>query len=228
MINLKKEEKSHKTFSFSEEDFVNIKWQNIGKNKRIFISDSELLNENEERCAFLNSLISYIEQKTGKNCSYIPVNETEPYEVNRFYAQYAPELLDYDGCYVENNSLAWNRSNREWHVSYYYKNKTLHIILDNEKRDYQVVKNFLGFSVNLRMGYYIPHPEPEDKFRIMDEKKITEKASSDKREKLTTLLMLWQELVLLCYYFSDCPSTYKKYRTGHLPCPVVFINDMLQ
>lgn len=133
MINLKKEEKPHKTFSFSEEDFANIRWQNIGKKKRIFIPDSELPDENEERCAFLDSLISYIEQKTGKHCSYIPINETEPYEVNGFYVQYAPELLDYDGCYVKNDSLVCDRNSRKWHVSYYYKNKTLHIILDNER-----------------------------------------------------------------------------------------------
>ena len=226
MINLEKKENLTKAVSFGEEDFSKIKWQNLKENKRIFIPYSELPEGSVERRAFLDSLTSFIEKETGKHCSYIPVNETEPYEVNGFYVQLAPELLDFRGKYVENNSLVCDRGNGEWHVSYYYENNAPHIVLDNEDGCYMVVKNLSEFSSLLGAGHLIPiHKKEEDNqdseedVAVIDESKCIDD-KCEKNEKINKVILTVGDILLLIGFVI-------LFVFG-LKCLIEFANDVIE
>ncbi|MCM1473595.1 MAG: hypothetical protein NC040_06030, partial [Muribaculaceae bacterium] len=111
-INLNKEKinENKELAVFSDEDFENINLDNIKENKRIFIPYDELPDSEEMRYSYLESLVSFIEHKTEKHCSYFLVNETEPYEVSGFYIQAAPELKDRNGIYVSNNEFVYDKN----------------------------------------------------------------------------------------------------------------------
>lgn len=166
-INLNKEkicENKNPAF-FSDENFANINLDNIKENKRIFIPYDELPDSEEMRYSYLESLVSFIEQKTEKHCSYFPVNETEPYEVSGFYIQIATELKDRNGVYVSNNDFVYDKNGVKWHVTYYYKNNQPCILIDNDSSGYVIVSGLSEFSLN-----------PDDdslKEKISDDKKIS-------------------------------------------------------
>lgn len=160
-INLKKEKHSkEKAIRFTDDDFADINLDSIRKNERIFIPYDKLPDDEEQQRSYFDSLISFIDRETGIRCSYLLVNETEPYEVRGFYIQTAPELLDCDRIYIKAGDVVYNRSNRKWHVSYYFKDDTPRIILDNEKGEYMVVKSLSEFSS--RDGFRIPPKFDED------------------------------------------------------------------
>lgn len=117
-INLSKEQikEPQKAVNFSDEDFANIDIKNITENKRIFIPYDKLPDSEEMRCFYLESLLSLIERKTGKRCSYATVYESEPYEVSGVYIQIAPELRDRNGKYVNNNDFVYDKNGVKWHV----------------------------------------------------------------------------------------------------------------
>lgn len=160
-INLKKEEHSkEKAIRFTDDDFADINLDSIRKNERIFISYDKLPDNESERYAYLNSLVSFIDRETGIRCSYVYVNVTMPYEVRGFYIRVAPELTDCDGIYVKAGDTVYDRMYDKWHVSYYCKDNAYHIILDNEKGEYMVVRSLTEFSS--RDGYLIPPKFDED------------------------------------------------------------------
>lgn len=160
-INLKKEKHSkEKAIIFTDDDFADINSDSIRKNERIFIPYDKLPDDEEQQRSYLDSLISFIDREMGIRCSYLLVNETEPYEVRGFYIQTAPELVDCHGRYIKSGDVVYDRKNWKWHVSYYCKDNTPHIILDNEKGEYMVVKSLAEFSsIN---GFTIPPKFDED------------------------------------------------------------------
>ena len=149
-INLNKEKisESKEPVVFSDENFENINLDNLKENKRIFIPYDELPDSEEMRYSYLESLISFIERKTEKHCSYFLVHETEPYEVSGFYIQSAPELKDRNGIYVSNNDFVYDKNGVKWHVIYYYKNNQPCILIDNDSSGYAVVSSLSEFSLN--------------------------------------------------------------------------------
>ncbi len=149
-INLSKEQSKepHKAVNFTDEDFANIDIKNIMENKRIFIPYDKLPDDKEMRCSYLESLLSLIERKTGKHCSYFTVNEFEPYEVNGVYIQTAPELRDRSGKYVNNNDFVYDKDGVKWQVCYYYKNNQIRILIDNDTFGYAVISNLSEFALN--------------------------------------------------------------------------------
>lgn len=167
-INLSKEQiNEHKeSVVFSDEDFVNVNLNNIKENKRIFIPYDELPDSEEMRYSYLESLVSFIERRTGKHCSYFLVNETEPYEVSGFYIQTAPELKDRNGIYVSNNDFIYDKNGVKWHVTYYYKNNQPCILIDNDISGYVVVSNLSEFFLNLDDGISENTEEIDEKYMI--------------------------------------------------------------
>lgn len=149
-IKLDKEEyiKIEQSVDYTDEDFGNISLSNIRENKRIFIPYDELPDNEEQRFSYLESLISFIERKTGKHCSYFLVNETEPYEVSGFYVQTALELKDRNGKYVNNNDYVYDKDGVKWHVCYYYKNNQPCILIDNDTSGYVIVTSLRQFTLN--------------------------------------------------------------------------------
>lgn len=102
MINLEKEEKLNSSENLAEDDLQSINRQKIRENTRIFIPCSELPNDNDERCEFLDSMVHFMDKETGKHYSYISANETELYEMKGFYiqaeAEYADDNVDVVSC----------------------------------------------------------------------------------------------------------------------------------
>ncbi|MCM1508076.1 MAG: hypothetical protein NC177_13235 [Ruminococcus flavefaciens] len=196
-INLNKEKinENKETTVFSDENFENINLNNIMENKRIFIPYDELPDSEEMRYSYLESLVSFIERKTEKHCSYFPVNETEPYEVSGFYIQTATELKDRNGVYVSNNDFVYDKNGVKWHVTYYYKNNQLCILIDNDSSGYVVVSGLSDFSLN-----------PDDDFddddldlvgEISDDKKTPDKISIAKIALLVIVCVI--AIILLIY-----------------------------
>lgn len=190
MINLKKEEKSNQSFSFSEEDFSKFKWQNLKENERIFIPYSELPEGNVERYAFLDSLVAFIKQETGKHCSYILVNKTEPYEVNGFYIQLAPELLDRNGNYIKCDDIVYDRGGYEWHVIYYFQDNQLCILIDSGD-EYQVVTSLSEYSLNPDDDF-----EEDDEEINADDYELTD-SKCEKNEKINKVILTVGGILLL-------------------------------
>lgn len=133
---------------FLSEKFSNINLNVLKENKRIFIPYSELPKNDEQLHSYLDELTAFIEQKIGKHYSYFLVSETEPYEVNGFYIQTAPEIKDRNGNYVNNNDYIYDENSVKWHVTYYYKNNQPCILIDNDDYGYMVVTSLKDFSLN--------------------------------------------------------------------------------
>ncbi len=186
-INLSKEQiNEHKeSVVFSDEDFVNVSLNNIKENKRIFIPYDELPDSEEMRYSYLESLVSFIERRTGKHCSYFLVNETEPYEVSGFYIQTAPELKDRNGVYVSNNDFIYDKNGVKWHVTYYYKNNQPCILIDNDISGYVVVSSLSEFTLN-----------PDDDFLKEIPKNDNEKITSEDKQSFHFMFSPYQILVL--------------------------------
>lgn len=177
-INLKKKQHIEvRKKEFADEDFADINLNNIMNNERIFIPYDELPDSDEQRSAYLECLVSFIERKTEKHCSYFLVSETEPYEVSGFYIQTAPELRDCHGNYIATDGYVYDRKDTKWHVSYYYKDNAPHIILDNEEGNYQIVKNLSEFSSV--SAYLIPAPNDLQECNAADEDNLTMEIKKD-------------------------------------------------
>lgn len=99
MVNLEKEEKSNSFENLAEDDLQSINRQKIRENTRIFIPCSELPNDNDERCKFLDGMVHFMEKETGKHYSYISADETELYEMKGFYIQAKTENEAIDSNY---------------------------------------------------------------------------------------------------------------------------------
>lgn len=202
-INLNKEKISEnkEPVVFSDENFENINLDNIKENKRIFIPYDELPDSEEMRYSYLESLVSFIERRTEKHCSYFLVSETEPYEVSGFYIQIATELKDRNGVYVSNNDFVYDKNGIKWHVTYYYKNNQPCILIDNDSSGYIVVSSLSEFSLN-----------PDDDFLNEDfDVSLTEKISDDKKTsdkisiaKIIILIILCVGSIILITYSLIC------------------------
>lgn len=99
MINLEKKEKSNSFENLAEDDLQSINRQKIRENTRIFIPCSELPNDNDERCKFLDGMVHFMEKETGRHYLYISANETALYEMKGFYIQAKTENEAIDSNY---------------------------------------------------------------------------------------------------------------------------------